>query len=91
MSYIAQTFAVTTSSTLVVAADADVDRMVHLSPDNSTVKVGFTNSDEVLIRQGTGGTPFQITSFVLPAGKDIYLSTTSGTANCGVITTKIIE
>jgi hypothetical protein len=91
MSYLIQTFALTTTPSVVVSADADVDRQIHLSPQSETVRVGFDGTDSVILRQAFGGTPHQITSFVLPAGKDLYAWTSTSTANLGVIATKIVE
>jgi len=82
------TAAITTSPTLVVAADADFDRTVVLSPDNTNALVGFTTASGIALRQAINGSPNQPTEFALPAGQELYAWTASSTCNLGVLVTK---
>ena len=89
--YLTQTFAVTTTPQVVVAADAHTDRNLLLFPSSGTVAVGFTTTDAVVLPQGFGGSGVLPTQFVLPAGHDLYSWTSTGSAAIGVIATKVVE
>lgn len=86
--FLTATATITTSPSVVVAADPDFDRTVVLSPDCDAAVAGFTASSGVRLRQALGGTPYQPTSFTLPAGQELHAWTTSGSCALGVLVTK---
>ena len=80
--YEAKTVTVTTTAQVVVVADPDVDRRVHVLTYQNTVFFGF---DAVNGAKQDSGVP---APFVLPADEDLYVWTSSGTAPIGIIVTK---
>jgi hypothetical protein len=88
MSYLIKTFALTTTAQVVVSADVDVDRKIYLSAPSVSIRFGFDTTDYLQVQ----GQPYEFhVEFVLPAGKDLYAWTATGTANLGVIATKVVE
>ena len=93
MSFVTEEFALTTTSTLVVAA-VDFSREVIVASaiapaglDN--VRVGFTAADDVQIAPSNIALGSERLRFVLPADEELYARVTSGTSSLQLIVTEI--
>ena len=84
MTYEAKTVTATMTPTVMVAADADVDREIIITNNSGgqPLRVGFNATDGALHTSW----PFR---FVLPADEDLYAWVDTGTTNVGVIATKL--
>ncbi len=87
MDYVIKQDVIGTSAALVLDA-AEFDRGLVLAPTGEVMFVGFDDTNMARLDQGiylSSDTPGRSTSFVLPAGKELWAKTSSGTYELNTI------
>lgn len=81
MSYIADTFSITTTPTKIVDV-ADLERAVQIRPHGYSVYIGYTSSDGYLYGPTSTDSIFK---FVLPINRELWIWSESTTVVVSVL------